>query len=110
MAVYAATKAFVLSFSEALASELQNSGVTVTTLCPGATRTGFADRARVEDTLLFKHAMPAQTVARLGVTALLKGKKRVVTGWLNRLMVASIRFTPRDLVLAVSKWMLRAQG
>jgi len=110
MAVYGATKAFVLSFSEALASELEGSGVTVTTLCPGATRTGFADRAHAEDTLLFKHAMPAQTVARLGVAALLKGKKRVVTGWLNRLMVASIRFTPRDLVLAVSKWMLQAQG
>jgi short-subunit dehydrogenase len=54
MAVYAATKAFVLSFSEALASELEGRGVTITALCPGATQTGFAERANAEGTLLFK--------------------------------------------------------
>jgi short-subunit dehydrogenase len=47
--------------------------------------------------------MPAKTVARLGVAAMLKGKKRVVTGWFNRLMIASIRLTPRDMVLTLSK-------
>ncbi len=110
MAVYAATKAFVLSFSEALASELEGRGVTVTALCPGATHTGFAERAHAENTTLFKTAMSASVVAHQGVIALFQGKKRIVTGWLNRLMIASIRFSPRDAVLWVSKKMMQTQG
>jgi short-subunit dehydrogenase len=110
MAVYAATKAFVLSFSEALAVELKNTGVTVTALCPGATNTGFAERAQAHKTLLFKSAMSAETVAHQGIQALFQGKKRIVTGWLNKLMIASIRFTPRDLVLLVSHAMMRSKA
>ena len=66
MAVYYASKAYVISFSEALANELSRSGVTVTCLCPGATDTGFQGRAGIEDTVLFKNdsaAMDAKTVA-----------------------------------------------
>jgi short-subunit dehydrogenase len=109
MAVYGATKAFVLSFSEALAAELQGSGVTVTALCPGATHTGFAAHAQVQNSLIFKFAMPAKTVARLGVQALLQGKKIIMPGWLNRLMVFSIRLSPRAAVLAVSRLLMKGE-
>jgi short-subunit dehydrogenase len=86
MAVYCATKAYVLSFSEALCSELAGSGVTVTTLCPGATRTRFdaaADASRIK---LFQsgRVMDAETVARFGVRGLLDGKRLVIPGLKTR--------------------------
>src|ERR1700685_1344464 len=76
MAVYYATKAYVLSFSEALANELRGSGVTVTCFCPGATHTGFAKHAGIENSRLFKTvgAMPAEKVARQGYRALMQGR------------------------------------
>src|ERR1700739_4002536 len=77
MAVYYATKAYVISFSEAVASELQHSGVTVTCFCPGATHTGFAQRAGTEMSRLFQQlpgAMSAQEVARDGYRAVMKGR------------------------------------
>src|SRR5882724_10448805 len=75
MAVYYATKAYVISFSEAIANELKNSGVTVTCFCPGATDTGFQGRAGVENSRLFKQfgPMSAQAVARDGYRAMMKG-------------------------------------
>ena len=109
MAVYYATKAYVLSFSEALADELQGTGVTVTALCPGPTESGFQARAAMENSKLVagRRIMSSETVAHLGVAGLLAGKPVVVTGLKNRLLVLSPRFLPRRLVPAMVK---RAQS
>lgn len=104
MAVYYATKAYVLSFSEALAYELKGTGVTVTTLCPGATRTGFDSRADIKNTLLFKSPLvqDAATVARKGVEGMLKEKHLVFTSFANWFLAFSVRFSPRALVTAIA--------
>jgi uncharacterized protein len=106
MAVYYATKAYVISFSEALANELADKGITVTCLCPGATETGFAGRAGNDATRLFKNLRPmdAKAVARAGYQALLKGKTLVIPGFRNWLVAESIRVSPRKLATAVSRW------
>lgn len=106
MAVYYATKSYVISFSEALANELAGKGITVTCLCPGATETGFASRAGNDKTRLFKSLRPmdAKTVARAGYHGLLKGKTLVIPGVRNWLVAESVRFSPRKMVTAVSRW------
>jgi short-subunit dehydrogenase len=105
MAVYYATKAYVISFSEALANELQGTGVTVTCLCPGATDTEFQTRAGTEKTTLFRKMRPmdASEVARDGYRALLKGKPLVISGLRNRLLMESLRISPRRVATAVSR-------
>jgi short-subunit dehydrogenase len=102
MAVYYATKAYVLSFSEAIADELRNSGVTVTALCPGPTATGFADVAGMSNSRLFNVAKPmrSEEVAKYGVTAMERGKRIAIPGVMNRLMMQSLRISPRRLVTA----------
>lgn len=104
MAVYYASKAFVLSFSEALAEELADQDVTVSCLCPGATRTEFAQRAKMGESPLFKgpFTMDAPEVARIGYEGLMSGKRLIITGWQNKLMVQSERFAPRRLVTKIS--------
>src|SRR5579864_287853 len=106
MAVYYATKAYVLSFSEAISNELRGSGVTVTCFCPGATNTSFAKRAGTESSRLFKHigAMDAATVARDGYRGLMAGKTLVISGAHNWLVAESVRLAPRKLVTAMSRW------
>jgi uncharacterized protein len=106
MAVYYASKAYVISFSEALADELAASGVTVTYLCPGATATGFAGRAGNDQTRLFKKVPPmdAKTVARDGYRGMMKGKTLVIPGFRNWLVAESVRFAPRKVVTAISRW------
>lgn len=108
MSVYYATKAYVISFSEALANELHGTGITVTCLCPGATDTGFQSRAGLGNTLLFKKLRPmdAATVARDGYRALMAGKTIVISGFRNWLLAESVRFSPRRLVTAVSRKVL----
>jgi uncharacterized protein len=108
MAVYYATKAYVISFSEALANELNEAGVTVTCLCPGATDTGFQGRAGIENTKLFKTLRPmdAKTVARDGYRGLMAGKTLVISGFRNWLLAESLRFSPRKLVTAISRKVL----
>jgi len=108
MSVYYATKAYVISFSEALANELHGTGVTVTCLCPGATDTGFQGRAGLENTLLFKKLRPmdAKTVARDGYRGLMAGKPMVISGLRNWLLAESLRFSPRRLVTALSRKVL----
>jgi hypothetical protein len=105
MAVYYATKAYVISFSEALANELAGKGVTVTCLCPGATETGFASRAGNDRSRLFKQLGPmnAKTVALKGYRGLMAGKTLVIPGLKNWLLAESLRISPRKLVTAVSR-------
>jgi len=106
MAVYYASKAFVLSFSEALYEELQGTGVTVTALCPGATETDFAKRAKMSNSKLFlKGAMDAKTVAEEGYQGLMDGKAVVITGTRNKLMTFSERFAPRSMVRKIVRGM-----
>jgi len=106
MAVYGASKAYVLSFSNALAAELATSGVTVTALCPGATATRFAERADVGSVSVFKSAMSAEKVAKLGIKALLAGKRVKVTGLSNGLMAFSVRLAPRALATKIAGAMM----
>jgi short-subunit dehydrogenase len=104
MAVYFATKAYVLHFSEALANELNGSGVTVTCLCPGATATEFHKRANATRMNLLKFgAMDAHTVAEDGYCALMAGKPVVISGFKNWLLAQSVRFSPRRLVTAIAR-------
>jgi len=100
MAVYFATKAYVLHFSEALHEELRGSGVTVTTLCPGPTKTHFAEAADAEKSGIFRGKLPsAEEVARFGYESMLNGKSVAVHGLRNRLMVQAVRFVPRTLLV-----------
>lgn len=103
MACYYASKSYVLSLSEALADELSGTGVTVTTLCPGPTATGFASRAQLEDSRLFssRPTMGAAEVAEIGYRAAMLGKPVVVAGALNAWMAFSVRFAPRWLLLRI---------
>ncbi len=106
MAVYYATKAYVISFSEAIANEVHDSGVTVTCFCPGATHTGFAARAGNDVTRLFKKfgAMNAEKVALDGYRALMEGRTMAISGARNWIIAQSTRFAPRKMVTAVSRW------
>ena len=105
MAVYYATKAYVLSFSEALAQELEGSGVLVSALCPGPTSTGFAAAADMENRRLFKLTRPmsSRRVAEAGYEGLLGGKTIVIPGLKNKLGVQSLRISPRAVVRRVVK-------
>jgi uncharacterized protein len=108
MAVYYATKAYVISFSEALANEVKGSGVSVTCHCPGATDTGFQKRAETEESILFKKLRPmgAKSVARHAYRSLMAGKTLAIAGLGNWLLTESQRFAPRKLVVLISRKLL----
>src|SRR5207245_4278431 len=103
MAVYYDSKAYVLSFSEALANELGGTGVNVTALCPGPTESGFQKRANMENSKLVsgRKIMDAATVARAGYRGLMTGKTVVIPGIRNRIIVESVRFSPRSMVTQI---------
>src|ERR1035438_6715260 len=104
MAVYYATKAYVLHFSEAIANELSGSGVTVTCLCPGATASEFHKRVNATGMNLLKFgSMDARTVAEDGYRALMAGKPVVISGFKNWLVAQSVRLAPRRLVTAIAR-------
>ncbi|HEY2344436.1 MAG TPA: SDR family oxidoreductase [Xanthomonadaceae bacterium] len=107
MAVYYATKAYVLSFSEALASELAGTGVTVTAFCPGPTQSGFQDKAAMQDSGLMKgKRLPtAERVGAEGHAAMMAGRRVFIPGLVNKAMAASVRMSPRKVVTAVVKAM-----
>jgi short-subunit dehydrogenase len=99
MSVYYATKAYVLSFSEALREELRGTGVTVTCLCPGPTRTGFQERAgMVLPPGLRFGVQDSQQVATAGVAGLVHGRSLVIPGIVNRLVTLAPRILPRWVV------------
>jgi short-subunit dehydrogenase len=105
MAVYYATKAYVLHFSEAIANELSDKGVTVTALCPGATESGFQSAADMHESKLVKgKKLPtSKEVAEYGYRAMMDGKAVAIHGTMNYLMANSVRFTPRSLVVKVAR-------
>ncbi|MDR2040667.1 MAG: SDR family oxidoreductase [Bacteroidales bacterium] len=103
MAVYYATKAYVLSFSEALANEAKNSNINITVLCPGPTSTNFETTAMAQNSNLFKRFGKLPTgkqVAEYGWHCMMKGKVVAVYGWKNRCMLFFIRFLPRKSITA----------
>ncbi|MFG1463652.1 SDR family NAD(P)-dependent oxidoreductase [Xanthobacter sp. DSM 24535] len=103
-AVYAASKAYVLSFSEALSEELSETRIAVTALCPGPTHTGFAARAGMGATRVFRaQVADAAAVAQAGYRAMLAGKRVEVVGPANRLMTFAVRLLPRGLIARVSR-------
>jgi uncharacterized protein len=112
MAVYCASKAYVLSFGEAISYELRNTGVTVTTVCPGATSTEFARVAGTENIAIHKSAMSSvmssAEVARIGYQGMKAGKRVVVTGLMNRIMAVSARVSPHAMVLPIANSMMSA--
>jgi len=104
MAAYYASKAFVLSLSVALNEELRGTGVTVTALCPGATRTGFDAAAGMAKARLFRSGvMEAGPVARAGIEGMLAGKEVVVPGLRNKLLAGSAGLGPRWLTAKVAR-------
>ena len=107
-AVYCASKAYVLSFSNAIRAELSGTGVTVSTLCPGATNTEFARKANMEKTLLFKKfVMEPKQVAETAYRGLMKNKKIIIPGFMNRLMVSSFTLTPDRMLDRISFALLK---
>ncbi len=105
MAVYYATKSYVVSFSEALHNEAREYGVTVAALCPGPTRTEFDKRAGATATRLFKsgRAMDAGEVAQIGWDAFKRGKSLVVAGRLNAAMAFLTRFASRQFTASMAR-------
>lgn len=108
MATYYATKAFVLSLSEALHEELAPENIHVTALCPGATRTEFAHGADMEDTQLFrKFAGDPEAVVDAGLAGLDRNKPIVIPGMVNKAMVQSNRIAPRSVTREIVKLLQR---
>jgi short-subunit dehydrogenase len=109
-AVYCATKAFVLSFSEAIGAEVAGTGVTVTALCPGPTATAFIARHAMQDVRIFRNAMSPTRVAEIGYRALQRGRPLVIVGFINQLQVLSFQLmapflgrTPPAILMSIGK-------
>lgn len=110
MAVYYATKAFVLSFTEALAEELAGSGLKISVLCPGPTATNFSQVARANKSRLFKaRKMSAVAVARAGHRAFRAGKVIAIPGGSNKLLVFCGRLAPRAAVRKIARFYNRTE-
>jgi short-subunit dehydrogenase len=108
-ATYGASKAFVLSLSQALWAETRGTGVTVTALCPGPTRTGFVDAlgSDVSHTAIYRRLAAPEPVVAAGLRGMDKGRALVVPGWRNRVMATGGRFTPGWLSALIGGRMLR---
>lgn len=111
MALYCASKAFVLSLGEAIAYELRGTGVTLTVLCPGATATEFTDVAKTGTSRLFDSpmasVMTSAEVARQGYKAMVAGKRVHICGFVNKMVAASGRFSPHAISLPVTEAILK---
>lgn len=112
MAIYYASKAYVLSFSEALSEELQGTGLTVTAFCPGPTATNFGERAGYSNEKILGGilSMNSHTVALDGYKGLMKGKSVVVSGWRNWFGTQLVRFLPRPLPARMIKKIQQRRG
>lgn len=111
-AVYAATKAYVMQFTEALNYELRGTGVTVTLLSPGMTETGFVSRAGMEGAAMAQSGlMDARSVAEAGYQAMMAGKLNVIPGWKNQLLAFGSKTMPsREILLRIAGGILRNTG
>lgn len=111
MAVYCATKAYVLSLGEAIRYELKGTGVSVTVLCPGATETEFSKVANTETMMLFKSSMvqrmSSAEVARQGYAAYKAGRPVIITGLFNKVAAFTTRLSPRTAVTALTARLLK---
>ena len=106
-ALYGAAKVFVLSFSTALARELKGTGVSVTTVCPGATRTNFPKNAGIEGAPAWKYfSMSTDETAIRVYSALMRGELCAVTGWVNKVGAMSVRFMPMGFQLMAGEWLM----
>ncbi len=105
MATYAATKAYVLSLSEALHEESRRHGITVTALCPGPTATEFTIRADMEKSKLFERAMDAAAVAQIGIDGHEAGQAVVIAGAANKAGAIGAKLAPRFLVRRLAGWL-----
>ncbi len=104
MSVYYASKAYVISFSEALAEELRESGISVTTFCPGPTKTNFANVAGLANSRLFRMGVAsAEDAAEFAYGAMMDGKRIAIPGLRNKIVAQANRFAPRSLVTRLSK-------
>jgi short-subunit dehydrogenase len=108
-AVYAATKAYVRSFSDALHWELRGTGVHVSCLSPGPVRTGFAARAGMDDRF-FSGALSSPVVARAGLDGLARNRRQGVPGLLNKAQVIATRLAPMPVTLAIAESLIRRAG
>ena len=107
-AVYAATKAYILSVSKGINAELKGTGVIITALCPGATGTEFAKKAGMEKTLLFNlFVLTPETVAKAGYKALMRRRVCVVVGLYSKLQMFSVKILPSCIVNTLMKIMLK---
>jgi len=105
MSVYFASKAFVLSFSEALHNEVRDFGVSVTALCPGSTESGFHATALGEGKHVKERKLPSsREVAEYGYRAMMKGRTVAIPGLKNAFMATCVRFMPRSLVVSTARW------
>ncbi len=105
MACYFASKAYVLSFTEALAEEIRRTGVTVTAFCPGPTRTQFQKRAHTENIRENSFTMDAAPAAEAAYRGLMKNKRLVIPGFTNKLLAILVRLCPRSLVMRVTRYL-----
>ena len=106
MAVYFASKAYVLSFSEAINNEVSNKGISVTALCPGATKSGFQSAANLDGSRLFKGNLPSsKDVAKYAYKAMMKGRTVAIHGFMNNLLASSIRFAPRAFPVKIARYL-----
>lgn len=105
MSIYYASKAFLLSYSQALAEELRNTGVTVTCLCPGATATGFAERAGISNSRLFTTVgvQKAEDIGVYGYAAMMRGERVAIAGMRNKVMIQAERLAPRALLTRLAR-------
>jgi short-subunit dehydrogenase len=112
MAVYYATKSYVLSFSRAIRRELNGTGVSVTVLCPGATSTEFEITAKAQNTRLFHWLKPmeARDVAHAGFQGMLRSDGVVVPGWLNKFIALSTELLPSAITLEINRFLLHERS
>lgn len=109
MSVYAATKAFVLAFTEGLAEELSDTNITLSVLCPGPTETNFSKTANADKTKMFEQAMSARAVADEGINGLLNGKRVIVTGKTNKATTLAAKWIPRSTTARIAKSVTRSK-
>lgn len=107
-AVYSATKAYIMSFSNALYGEYKKTGIKITLLCPGATETQFAQKANIQHTLLFRFAvMKPDKVVKIAYPKMMKGKRLIIPGWYNKFLVFFSKIIPIGITNRLILFMMK---